>query len=79
MICVCLKDEFQPFLATIVPRLKKDMEKDVKFKVREADDVEGADEDGDQLQSIAVKIKGMEGAKQISMDTSALETKIQSI
>ena len=50
MICVCLKDEFQQFLPTIVPQLKKDMEKDVKFSVAEADDgdddKEGDDEDG---------------------------------
>ena len=63
MICVCLKDEFQPFLATIVPQIKKDMEKDIKFSVKEADELEGEDDDDKDLQSIAVKIKGMEGAK----------------
>lgn len=80
MICVCLKEEFYPFLSTLVPRLKQDMEKDVKFSVRDADDVAGGDDEGDdQVSKMAVKIKGMEGTKQISMDTSALEAKTAAI
>ena len=63
MICVCLKDEFKPFLVPLVPRLKQDMEKDVKFSVKEADEVGADDEEDDQVSKMAIKIKGMEGTK----------------
>jgi importin-5 len=83
-ICVCLKEDFKPFLPTIIPMLKRDMELDVKFSLEDADEgaADTADGDADRkdgVQSIAIKIKGVEGAKQVSMDTFALETKITAI
>ena len=36
-ICVCLKEDFKPFLPTIIPMLKRDMELDVKFSLEDAD------------------------------------------
>ena len=82
-ICVCLKADFKPFLSSIVPLLKKDMELDVKFSFGEADPAEIQNERGEEkedgIASMQLKIKGLEGVKQVQMDTYALESKIQSL
>ena len=78
-ISICLKAEFKQFLPVIIPSLKKDMDRDVKFSFEDAEEPEeqtGQGEEDSGITSLAVKIKGLEGAKQISIDTFALETKI---
>jgi hypothetical protein len=75
-ICVCLKEEFKQFLPLIVPKLVEDCKKDIDFKIVDADDVQGDDEGGDGRNAISLKVKGMEGAKTVSMNTNVLETKI---
>jgi mannitol/fructose-specific phosphotransferase system IIA component len=80
-ICICLKAEFKPFLPLIIPALLKDAQKDLDFKMTDADEFE-AKEEGEQKsgqQSMLLKIKGMEGAKQVTMNTNALEVKINAI
>jgi hypothetical protein len=61
-----LKEEFKQFLPVIIPSLKKDMERDVKFSFEDAPEQEektGQGEDDEGITSLAVKIKGLEGAK----------------
>ena len=76
-ICVCLKEEFKQFLPLIVPALLKDCQKDIDFKIVDADEVQDEGE-GDGRNAISLKVKGMEGAKTVSMNTNVLETKINS-
>lgn len=79
-ICICLKDDFKQFLPVFVPALLKDAQKDIDFKVKDADEFEGKqDDEGDTNQAMILKVKGMEGAKQVSMNTNALESKINAI
>jgi hypothetical protein len=59
-----------------VPKLVEDCKKDIDFKIVDADDVQGDDEGGDGRNAISLKVKGMEGAKTVSMNTNVLETKI---
>jgi len=42
----------------------------------EEGDAQEEDEDGKKTEALQIKIKGVEGAKQVSMNTSALEVKI---
>jgi len=78
-ICVCLKDDFKQFLPLFVPALLKDANKDIDFKVKESDDLDGEEEDENGRAALVLKIKGMEGAKQVSMNTNALESKINAV
>lgn len=57
----------------------KDAQKDIEFKVKDADEFEGKQDDDDPNQAMILKVKGMEGAKQVSMNTNALESKINAI
>ena len=57
----------------------KDAQKDIDFKVKDADEFEGKQEDDDPNQAMILKVKGMEGAKQVSMNTNALESKINAM
>lgn len=78
-ICICLKDDFKQFLPIFVPALLKDAQKDIDFKVKDADEFEGKQEEDDPNQAMILKVKGMEGAKQVSMNTNALESKINAM
>lgn len=81
-IAVCLKEEFVQFLPLIVPALLKDAQRDIDFKIIDSDEtnVEGdeADHKGG-VQTLNLKVKGLEGAKQVSMNTNVLEVKINAI
>ena len=63
----------------IIPQLLKDAARDIDFKVVDADSVAANDDEDPDSKSKIVKmqiqLKGMEGQKQISMNTSALEIK----
>lgn len=65
----------------IVPALLRDADRSIDFKVIDADefggDAEEKDEDG--RKTLNLKVKGVEGAKQVSMNTDVLEVKINSI
>ena len=74
-ICGCLKEDFKQFLPLIVPELLKNCEKDIDFKIVDADEAQG-DDTGDGRNAIAIKVKGFEGAKKVSMNTNVLETKL---
>jgi DNA-binding protein YbaB len=57
-----------------MPALIKDAVRDIDLKIQDA---ELAGDDGNT--ALKVKIKGMEGERQISMNTNALENKINAI
>jgi len=68
-------------LPHIVPALLRDASKDIDFKVRDADEGEGEgdDEEDKGRQTMNLKVKGLEGQKQVSMNTNALEVKINAV
>ena len=82
-ICICLKDDFKPFLAALVPALLSDAQRSIDFKITDVDDgdVAAAEEGGEKggNQQINMKVKGFEGTKQVSMNTNALEVKINAV
>ena len=65
-----------------MPQLLKDAQRSIDFKVCDNDELAaGVDEDDEKkgIQSLQVKVKGMEGAKQVSINTSSLEVKTQAV
>jgi methyl coenzyme M reductase beta subunit len=74
-IGACIKQEFKQFLPHIMPALIKDVKRDIDLKIQDA---ETAGKDSSST-AMHVKIKGMEGERQISMNTNALENKINAI
>jgi hypothetical protein len=60
-----------------MPALLKDIARDIDLKIVDAD-LAGNNGDNNQT-SMKVKIKGMEGERQISMNTNALENKINAL
>lgn len=76
-IAACLKLEFKQFLPQIMPALLKDAARDIDLKIQDAE-ISGQDQD-DKSTSLNVKIKGFEGERKISMNTNALENKINAI
>lgn len=76
-IGACIKQEFKVFLPHIMPALIKDMSRDIDLKIVDAD-LAGSNS-GDSNTALKVKIKGMEGERQISMNTNALENKINAL
>ena len=79
-ICVCLKDDFKPYLPMIIPQLLKDANKDIDFNMIDADDPGAGDADKEEgYASLQLKVRGLEGAKQITMNTNALEIKINAV
>lgn len=73
----CIKQEFKVFLPHIMPALLKDMTRDIDLKILDADLAAGKKDEGQT--AMTVKIKGMEGERQISMNTNALENKINAM
>ena len=69
----CIKQEFKVFLPHIMPALIKDMQRDIDFKFEDAD-LAGKAEGGNT--AMHIKVKGMEGERQISLNTHALENNI---
>lgn len=59
-----------------MPALLKDVTRDIDLKIVDADLAGSASEGNTALK---VKIKGLEGERQISMNTNALENKINAI
>ena len=70
----CIKQEFKQFLPHLMPALLRDATRDIDLKIQDA---ELAGSDGNT--SMKIKIKGMEGERQISLNTNALENKISAI
>jgi hypothetical protein len=82
MLAASLKQDFRPFLPQMMEQLVKDMKRDIDLKIVEASQAEIEDDDEEKnpsLQKIAISIKGVEGAKTIQMNTTALENKIDAI
>lgn len=62
--------------------LVKDMRRDLDLKIVDANEEEledAEDEEQPHLQKIKLSVKGVEGAKTIQMNTTALENKIDAI
>ena len=81
-ICVCLKEDFKPFLPAIIPQLLKDATRDLDFKVQTFDDDEEAEGDDAKKEGYAavnLRVKGLEGQQHITMNTHALDVKINAI
>ena len=57
----------------------RDADKDIDFKVKDADEVGEDDEEDKGIQTLSLKVKGIEGQKSVSMNTNALEVKINAI
>jgi len=60
-----------------MPALLKDAARDIDLKIQDAE-IPSGEKDG-KLTSLNVKIKGFEGERQISMNTNALENKINAV
>lgn len=60
-----------------MPALLKDIARDIDLKIVDADLAGGKGDDNQT--SMNVKIKGLEGERQISMNTNALENKINAL
>ncbi len=58
-----------------MPALIRDMKRDIDFKFQDADLVGKASGDSGNT-AMNIKVKGMEGERQISLNTHALENKI---
>lgn len=62
----------------------KDAQRSIDFKIIDTEDIpegEGGDEADHKegFQAIHMKVKGLEGTKQVSMNTNALEVKINAV
>lgn len=73
----CIKQEFKVFLPHIMPALLKDISRDIDLKIVDAD-LAATNSDSTNT-AMKIKIKGMEGERQISMNTNALENKINAL
>lgn len=82
MLAASLKQDFKPFLPQMMESLVRDMKRDLDLKIVDANEAEiedAEDEENPSLQKIKLQIKGVEGAKTIQMNTTALENKIDAI
>lgn len=80
-VSAILKDDFLPFMPQLMEKLLKDVVADVDFKL-EDNEIAGLasttpTEAG--VTSISVQMKGIEGNKKLSLNTNALEAKINSV
>ena len=76
-VAAVLKEDFAPFMPGIMERLLKDAQCNVDFKVEDAEIPNlGHDE---SLTSVTFKMKGLDGQKKLSLNTSALENKINAV
>lgn len=60
-----------------MPALLKDAGRDIDLKIQDADAV-GTQGD-ENIQTLKIKVKGFEGEKAVSMNTNALENKINAL
>ena len=79
MLAANLKADFKQFLPALMTSLIKDLKKDLDFKMVDATEAELENQEDSKQQQIKISVKGVEGAKMISMNTTALENKIQAI
>jgi hypothetical protein len=77
-LAMCLKHEFKPYLGPIMECLIRDCKKDVDLRIVDADSAAREDADDKNIK-VEINIKGQEGAKQITMNTSALTNKLSAI
>ena len=79
----CLKADFVPFLPDIMKSLLNDAKRDIDFKIVEVNAAELEEKDEDEndspVQKMTIAVKGVEGSRQIQMNTSVLENKIMAI
>lgn len=75
-IAAVMKEDFAPFLPNIMERLIAGTRSEVDFKLQDAE-LPNLTEDGN-LTSVTFKMKGFDGQKKLSLNTTALETKINS-
>lgn len=71
-IAFFMKEEFHPYFQLIAPTLLTDAKQQIDIKLTSADDPSA----GDDNQGVKLKLKGMEGEQRLSMNTTALESKI---
>jgi len=60
-----------------MPALLKDAGRDIDLKIQDADAV-GTQGD-ENIQTLKIKVRGFEGEKAVSMNTNALENKINAL
>jgi hypothetical protein len=78
-LAASLKEQFKPFLPELMESLFKDLKRDLDFKIVDAKEEELENAEDSEVQQIRLQIKGVEGAKTIQMNTTALENKISAI
>lgn len=70
-----LKEDFHPYVAKIFPQLLEDAKQSIDIKMTAADDPSAQDDDEGTI-GFDLKIKGFEGKQKLSMNTSALQSKL---
>jgi len=65
MLAANLKEQFKPFLPGLLESLIKDINRDLDFKIVDAQEEELENAEDKEVQSIKLSIKGIEGAKTI--------------
>lgn len=80
-VSAILKDDFLPFMPQLMEKLLKDVVADVDFKLEDNEIAGLASTTPTELgvTSISVQMKGIEGNKKLSLNTNALEAKINSV
>lgn len=80
-VSAILKNDFLPFMPNLMQKLLNDVVADVDFKLEDGEiaalQQPTATESG--VTSITVQMKGVEGNKKLSLNTNALEAKINSV
>ena len=75
-----LKEQFSPYLPHIMDKLIADAKLDIDFKWEAADEIKGeqpsVEKKEDGQTSMVFRLKGVEEMKKVSLNTSALENKI---
>lgn len=75
-VAAVMKEDFAPFMPEIMEKLLAGSQVEVDFKLEDAD-LPNTQTD-ENLTSVTFKMKGIEGQKKLSLNTSALETKVNS-
>jgi len=76
-VAAVLQEDFAPYLPPIMEKLIEGAKMNVDFKLEDAE-LPNNNEKEENLTSITFKMKGLEGEKMLSLNTTALETKINS-
>lgn len=75
-IAFTLKEDFNVYMPAILPSLLEDTKQQIDIKLTSADDPSAQGDDDEKTTGVTLKLKGFEGQQKISMNTSALESKI---